>query len=93
MTKYNEKTRTLSFDPYDEKGNEALMARADEPEFKFPFSGRNEDGELVMFSVNTNNITVETYQDNGWIRENVYWEGGAVEELYHAGEAKEKYRV
>lgn len=45
--------------------------------------GKNEEGETVAISVNKDNITVETYQKNGWVRENIYWEDRNVEELYH----------
>ena len=72
---------SLSFDPHDIKGNLELMDRANE--FKMPFFGSNEDGERVIISVNTENITVETFQDNGWTRENIYHRSLDNEELFH----------
>ena len=72
--------KTITFNPYDTKGNMDLMSRASE--LDKPLFGKNEDGESVLISVNKDNITVETFQDNGWVRQNVYWEDGTTEELY-----------
>lgn len=49
---------------------------------KLPFFGTNADGENVIISVNASNITVQTMQKNGWLRTNVLWEDGTVEERY-----------
>lgn len=47
------------------------------------YAGRNEDGELVMVSIYTNELIIETYQSNKWIRKDVYDENGVYsEELY-----------
>lgn len=74
--------KTINFDPHDWKGMRELCNRANE--FKVPWSGTNEDGEHIMISVNEDNITVETFQKNGWLRENVYWvDNFIVEELFH----------
>lgn len=73
--------KTINFDPHDTKGNLALMDRANE--FEMPCFGKNENGEHVMISVNTENITVETFQDNGWTRENIYHRSLDNEELLH----------
>jgi hypothetical protein len=75
--------KVLNFDPMDNKGNVALMERANEKTFDVPWAGKNVDGENIMISVNTDNITVETFQNNNWIRENIYWKDGTREELYH----------
>ena len=80
MTKYDEKTREIQFDPHDWKGMSELRARADE--FKVPCVGKNEEGESVWISINHDNITVQTFQKNGWIRTNVYWDDYNVEETY-----------
>ena len=78
MTKYDGKT--IELDSSDYKGMIELMKRADE--FDSACSGKNKNGENVLISVNHDNITVETFQNNGWIRKNVYWECGMSEELY-----------
>ena len=72
---------TLNFDPSDWKEMFKLMERADE--FTEPAIGKNLDQEKVMISVNHDNITVETIQHNGWLRRNVYWIDGTVEELFN----------
>lgn len=46
----------------------------------------NEDEELIIIT-HTNEeddkyYTVETYQNNGWIRKNIFHEDGTTEELY-----------
>lgn len=59
-----------------------LCSRSDE--FDAPLFGRNESGETILISVNSDNVTVETFQNNGWTRENIYWvEDYSVEELFH----------
>ena len=73
--------KEIIIDPYDYKGMIELMDRTDE--FDTPWLGRNENGEHVHISVNKDNITVETFQNNGWIRENIYWRDVRTEELYH----------
>ena len=72
---------TLNFDPSDWKGMFKLMERADE--FTEPAIGKNLHQEKVMISVNHDNITVETFQWNGWVRQTVYWDDGTVEELFN----------
>lgn len=78
MTTYEGKT--INFDPCDWKGMIALMARADE--FKEPCFGNNAEGERVAISVNKDNITVETFQNNGWVRQNTYWNDCTTEETF-----------
>ena len=80
MTTFNGKT--LQIDPNDFKGMEALMERANEPQFEMPWSGINDEGEHTLTSVNNDNITVQTFQNNGWMRENIYWKDGTFEELF-----------
>lgn len=47
------------------------------------FFGGNENGESVTLSVSSDKITVETYQSNGWVRENTYYRDGTTEELFN----------
>lgn len=73
--------KQINFDPHDWKGIRELCKRHNE--FKVPWAGKNEEGEHIMISVNADNITVETFQSNGWTRTNVYYpEDCAIEELY-----------
>ena len=46
---------------------------------EMPFAGTNEDGETVTVHVSKDNIVVETYQSNGWVRENYYNAEGIAE--------------
>lgn len=78
MTTYDGKT--IVVDPCDLKGNVALMERADE--FTAPYLGENEEGEKVVVSVNKDNITVQTFQKNDWVRTNIYHEDGYNEEMF-----------
>lgn len=73
--------KEIIIDPYDYNGMLKLMKRHNE--FDVPWSGKNEDGEHIQISVNEDNITVETFQNNGWTRENIYWKDYTTEELYH----------
>lgn len=72
--------KQIFFDPTDIWGMIALMDRADE--FDAPWAGKNENGEHFQISINKNNITVETFQHNNWIRENIYYRDGSSEELF-----------
>lgn len=51
---------------------------------KYPtiLMGQNEEGENVWISINKNNITLQTFQNNDWMRTNIYYRDGTVEELY-----------
>lgn len=79
MTTFNGKE--IVIDPYDYAGMLDLMKRHNE--FDVPWDGKNKDGEHIQISVNKDNITVETFQNNGWTRENIYWNDYTTEELYH----------
>ena len=72
--------KTINFDSSDRKGMLALMKRADE--FKEMCFGKNTEGEDVCISVNKDNITTVTYQNNGYARTNVYYDDGTSEELF-----------
>ena len=77
----NKQKKEISFDPNDRKGMISLMQKADE--FDQPWVGENNEGERVLISVNHDNITTQTFQNNGWLRENVYWDNGTREELFY----------
>ena len=51
-------------------------------EFDTMIVGENSDGERVYTSINEDNVTVETHQKNGWVRTNVIYRDGTVEEIY-----------
>lgn len=51
-------------------------------EFPMPLAGKNEDNENILISINEHNITVQTFQNNGWLRTNIYHDDGTIEELY-----------
>ena len=70
----------IELDPSDLDGMRKLMD--EHGDSKFPFSGTNEDMEQVSISIAKDRIDVVTYQDNGWIRRNVYWRDGTREELF-----------
>lgn len=44
--------------------------------------GENQDGEDQRISIGQENIFVDTFQMNGWVRRNVFWYDGTVEEIY-----------
>ena len=54
--------------------------------------GTNESGEEVIVMVSSDHITASTFQHNGWIRNNVFWEDGTTEELYEKDEADYRYK-
>ena len=46
------------------------------------FFGKNEEGEDQQISINFDYIVVDTFQSNHWVRRNIYWEDGTVEETF-----------
>lgn len=44
--------------------------------------GKNDEGEDTHISINSDHIVLETFQKNHWIRKNIYWEDGTVEETF-----------
>ena len=51
-------------------------------DFPMPLCGKNGSNENIIVSINSDNITIETCQNNGWMRTNVYWNDFTTEELY-----------
>ena len=45
-------------------------------------SGKNEDDENVIITIDEESAEVQTLQKNGWCRTNVYYPDGTSEELY-----------
>lgn len=44
--------------------------------------GKNEDGEMITASIFEDYIVLVTYQDNHWVRKNIYHRDGTIEELF-----------
>lgn len=79
-TRINEDTKTVSFDSTDLPGMIHLMDR--HAEFDEMLFGRTEDNEDMHISINKDNITTTVFQNNHWIRRNVYYRDGTSEELF-----------
>lgn len=45
-------------------------------------SGKDEDGNIVIVSIDEELASIRTFQSNGWIRINIYHKDGTNEELY-----------
>ena len=58
-----------------------LMNHADD--YPYMLMGENQDGEFTTTSITPDRIIVETLQDNGWVRKNIYHRDGMVEETFH----------
>lgn len=54
---------------------------------EFPSHGTNENGENVLVEHGENEngrfISTQTFQENNWIRVNVYYKNGDCEEFYN----------
>ncbi len=72
--------RMINFDSSDLEGMRKLMDEYGCSEV--PFAGTNEEMEDILISICKERIDVVTYQNNGWIRKNIYWRDGTCEELY-----------
>lgn len=47
-----------------------------------PVFGKNENCENVIYTTDGEHVVVRTYQNNGWIRKNIYHKDGTVEEIF-----------
>lgn len=56
-----------------------IAAHKDE---KFPLTGNNDRGELVIISAVADNVDVATCQKNGYMIHHTYWLSGEVEEWF-----------
>lgn len=45
-------------------------------------TGTNDCGESVIVITYSDKIVIRTMQDNNWVRINIYWNNGDVEEIY-----------
>ncbi len=70
--------------PINPKNYAALVELMDhEKDYSSVLVGTNENGEDTITTIEKDYIEVETNQNNGWIRRNVYWRDGTTEELYN----------
>ena len=44
--------------------------------------GMNSNGESMVIAIHSDKIIANTYQRNGWVRQNVYHRDGETEELF-----------
>lgn len=70
----------MLFDPNDLAGMCEFMDKYGDKQM--PFSGIDENGNYILIGVNHDNITVKTFQKNGWVRINIYYRDGTSEELF-----------
>lgn len=60
----------ISFDSTDYEGMIQLMEEYGDSEHAF--IGETDYGEMIMISINPDNIVTEVFQDNDWVRKEVY---------------------
>ena len=70
----------LSINLDDLKGSRKLMDELGGS--TTPFFGRNDAGETTITSITHESIVTQTYQDNGWCRENWLHYDGTREEIF-----------
>ena len=65
----------VEINPRDRDGLIAVMddCKANPKKYEQYLIGKNESGEKILLYVNEDNIVVETWQSNGWIRKNYYY--------------------
>lgn len=73
--------KQLHLDTSDLTGMIDVMDRCDE--FPGMIFGRTDDGSQISISVNSDNITTQVDQNNGWVVETVYYRDGTVESFPH----------
>ena len=71
---------TINIDLRDLEASKKLMWEYGDS--KMPFFGENSDGEHTITSIFEDHITHITYQHNGWIRTNILYYDGTMEELF-----------
>lgn len=70
----------IKFNPSDWNEMRNLMSKANE--FDHSLFGVNENNEQVMLDIREDSIVLRTFQHNDWIRVNIYYEDGTVEEMF-----------
>ena len=48
----------------------------------FPFWGENKEKESMLISIFPQKIVTIAFQNNGWVRQNIYYPDGSSEESY-----------
>lgn len=81
----------FSIDLSDLTGSRKLMDEFGDS--TVPFFGHNDEGETTMTSITHESIVMQTYQDNGWIRENWLHYDGTREETFKGRWAKKFFTV
>ena len=76
----NNHNNEILINPCDYKSLLTLMNESE----KYPnmLIGENERGETIWASILSNRIEIQTFQNNNWIRHNIYWKNGITEEMY-----------
>jgi len=59
-----------------------LNLMENEANYPEPMVGKNENGENVIVEICKDHIQTRTHQKNDWVRVNIYYDDGNVEELY-----------
>lgn len=72
---------TILIDPYDLDGLRKIMD--EHCHLETMVFGENELGELTAASIFKDQIVVETYQSNGWLRKNIYYRDGSRDEMFN----------
>lgn len=72
--------KAFMLDPHDWGGLLDIMEEYGD--IDQPFFGKDEDLQDVEISVYKDQIIKVTYQNNGWVRKDIYWRDGTVEELF-----------
>lgn len=75
-----DKKAEISFDPNDFAGMLKLMDVYGDSDSML--SGKNENGEDVNIGIYHDRIAVVTFQSNGWMRQNVYYRDGTIDETF-----------
>jgi len=76
----NEESQTFTFDPSDYKAMLKLMDEKGDSDTMF--LGSNESMEDTTISIFHDKIIYVTFQSNGWVRKNIYWRDGTIEEIF-----------
>ena len=70
----------IRIDPSDYSSLLKLMD--DHEKYDSTYIGKNDEGETIFITILEDSITLRTFQDNGWIRENIFWRDFTTEEIF-----------